>query len=90
MRDFVVQIPLDEVYDEWVKFEGPAHLKRIADHYGIFEHLFGDAYFYPVAPLNIAYEVNNEYAPVYYGNQIKPNEVREYLFISKCRPNVFF
>lgn len=69
---------MDEVSDEWAKSEGPAHLKRIADHYGIYEHLFGDAYFYPVTPLNIVYELSNEeYAPVYYGNEIKPDEVRK-------------
>lgn len=73
---FTVLIPLDEVFNEWKKTDGPAHIKRIAEHYGVFESLFGDAFFYPVSPLSIAYKVGqDEYAPVYFGNQIKPREV---------------
>lgn len=69
-------MPLDEVRDEWLRDVGPQHIKNVAEHYGIFEHLFGDAYFYPRLPLDIAYHQGEDlYAPVFSGNLLKPAEV---------------
>lgn len=59
---------------EHLKTVGPHHIKTIADHYGVFEHLFGDAYFYPRVPLMIKFRTEDVYMPVYYGNSIKPHE----------------
>jgi len=71
-----VRVPLDECNEEWLFAEGPRYIRRIAEHYGIFEHLFGEAYFYPITPLSISFEINHdEYMPVYFGNTIKPKEV---------------
>lgn len=47
----------------------------MAEYYGIFEHLFGDAYFTPYIQMDINYENNCKKVPVYRGNIIKPNEV---------------
>lgn len=85
-----MEIPLDEVFDEWVKTEGPARIKKIADHYGVYDHLFGDAYFYPVSPITVAYKVDeDEYAPVYYGNPLKPKEVKSFVDLVK-KFNLYF
>lgn len=67
-------INLDETKRDHLKTEGSEHLKKIADHYGVFEHLFGDAYFLPRVPLNIFYSFNDLDVPVYNGNTIKPHE----------------
>ena len=73
---FAVQIPLEEVREEWLKTEGPSHIHRIAEHYGIYEDLFGDAFFIPYVALNIKYkQKDNCYLPVHHGNVIKPVEV---------------
>lgn len=51
---FPVEINLDEMKSEWEKTAGPLHIRRIAHHYGIYEHLFGHhAYFTPRVPLSI-------------------------------------
>lgn len=48
-----------------------------ADHYGIFDHLFQDAYFYPQVMVDIAYPQSNGLeAPVYRGNEVKPSEAQ--------------
>lgn len=80
---FLVLIDLDRMKEEWDKTTGPYHIKKIADHYGIFEHLFGDAYFYPRVPLNIAYDVGDGKLPVYFGNTVKPSQ-------AKSKPDVSF
>lgn len=69
---FVVAINLDEVRKVWLTTTGNHHIKQIADHYGVFEHLFGDAYFFPRVPLQVFYTENDVQHPVYYGNVIKP------------------
>lgn len=58
----------------YLQRDGPERIKVIADHYGIFEHLFGEAYFIPRVPLNIFYNTEDLRMPVYYGNTIKPKE----------------
>ncbi|XP_005186602.1 large ribosomal subunit protein mL38 [Musca domestica] len=58
-------------------------LRVIADHYGIFEDLFGAAYFIPRVNLNIQYEADAEtLVPVYNGNVIKPKEARNQPLVS--------
>ena len=71
---FTVLIDLDQADEEWFKNEGPQHIKTIADHHGIYDHLFGDAYFLPRVPLHVVFSVGEGLIPVYYGNTIKPPE----------------
>ncbi|XP_064555251.1 large ribosomal subunit protein mL38 [Drosophila montana] len=69
-------IDLDKVQEAYVQTTGQHDLRLLADHYGIFEHLFGSAYFVPRVPLSIRYELNaNTFSPVYNGNVLKPAEV---------------
>lgn len=73
----VVDVNLDEVHKEWEE-SGLAsnHIKIVAEHYGIFSDLFGDAYFFPRVMLSIEYVQNEETTvPVYRGNIVKPREV---------------
>lgn len=73
-----VIIDLDKVQQTYVQTTGQHDLRLLADHYGIFEHLFGSAYFVPRVPLNIAYDQN----PVYNGNVIKPAEATKAPLVS--------
>lgn len=74
-RELSCVISLDEVKTVWNKLDAPVHIRRIANHYGIFQDLFGDAYFHPVVPLTIQYELESDMiAKVYTGNVIKPKE----------------
>lgn len=69
-------ISLETVRKEWLTTAGPFHLKRIAEHYNIFQDLFGDAYFVPRIPLTIKYQdLDETLTPVFSGNHIKPSEV---------------
>jgi large subunit ribosomal protein L38 len=71
-----VQVPLKEVKEEWLKTAGPFHIRRVAEYYGVYDDLFGDAYFTPHVMLNVLYKQTDEsYVPVYRGNVIKPSEV---------------
>ncbi len=71
-----VKVPQDEVKDAWLKEIGVEHLKEVAEHYGIFKHLFGNAFFYPVQHVRIAYDYDEEYVtPVYMGNRVTPKDV---------------
>lgn len=67
----------------WARNVGQYQIKTIADHYGVYEHLFGDAYFVPRVPLNIVFNSGSYETPVYYGNIIKPRE-------ATTAPNVSF
>lgn len=70
-------IQLELVRKEWLKTSGPFHVKAVAEHFNIFKDLFGDAYFLPRVPLSIQYQQpEGSSMPVYYGNQIKPKEVK--------------
>lgn len=70
----IVKIDLETCEQEWLRSYGPQHIKKIADHYGVYEHLFGDAYFYPRVVLNVAFETESGVLPVYYGNVVKPKD----------------
>lgn len=80
---FPVKIDLDEVQTNWEIGAGPHHLRVLAQHYGIFSDLFGNAYFVPRIALSIGYDYDEELlSPVYRGNTIKPREVRpDYVFL---------
>lgn len=72
---FLVQVPLDEVYEDWKKTIGPLQIKDIAEHYGVFDDLFGDAYFIPSVIMDISYKSKEGFVPVFRGNDIKPSQV---------------
>ncbi|XP_017779211.1 PREDICTED: 39S ribosomal protein L38, mitochondrial [Nicrophorus vespilloides] len=78
-----LEIDLDNVRKEWLKTAGPEHIKRIANHYGIFDDLYGDAYFHPTVPLHINYEIGDGQLPIYYGNVVKPSD-------AKVKPKISF
>jgi large subunit ribosomal protein L38 len=70
-----VEVPLTGVKEEWLKTVGPSQIKMIADHYGIYDHLFGDAYFVPRVMVDIGFkQKDGNLAPVHRGNIIKPSE----------------
>lgn len=72
-RNFSLEIDLNEVKRESSKLSGQHQLRSIAEHYGIFEDLFGAAFFIPRVPLDITFEVSDSIShPVYNGNIIKP------------------
>lgn len=76
---FSVEINLEETKQEWLRTAGPFHIRSIAEHYGIFEHLFGKhAYFTPRINLDIKFKLPEDtFCPVYYGNRIKPSEAEK-------------
>ncbi|XP_030611174.1 large ribosomal subunit protein mL38 [Archocentrus centrarchus] len=67
------KIPLDRVQETWEETSGPFHIKRLADHYGVFRDLFSMAYFLPQVTLKICYSQDNS-THVHYGNQLSPTE----------------
>lgn len=67
-------IDLNQAKEVYLSQNGPNQIKTIADHYSVFEHLFGDAYFIPRVPLKIFYQTEDLNIPVYYGNVVKPKE----------------
>ncbi|KPJ11126.1 39S ribosomal protein L38, mitochondrial [Papilio machaon] len=77
-RNHKLEINLTEARKEWLQTLGPNHKKQIAEHYGIYEHLYGEGYFIPYVNLDIHYELKNGLnLPVYTGNVIKPAEAGE-------------
>ncbi|XP_075682108.1 large ribosomal subunit protein mL38 isoform X2 [Rhinoderma darwinii] len=68
-------IPLDEVRAEWERTCGPKHIERVAEHYGVYKDLFGEATFVPRVTLRIQYNTEEHAVmPVYYGNVVTPSE----------------
>ncbi|XP_019721177.1 large ribosomal subunit protein mL38 [Hippocampus comes] len=67
------KISLDRVQETWEKSSGPFHIRRLADHYGVFRDLFPKAYFHPQIPLRICYSQGTS-GDVHYGNQLTPTE----------------
>lgn len=76
-RTQTLTVDSEAVRQEWLKSRGPFHIQRIADHYGVFEHLYGAAYFVPRVELKVAFNNGETSSPVYYGNVIKPSEATE-------------
>lgn len=67
-------VDLEEVEKDWYENNGPSHIKRIADHYGIYEHLYNEGYFLPKVHMNVLYSSGDLVYPVYHGNVLKPSE----------------
>ncbi|XP_040288977.1 39S ribosomal protein L38, mitochondrial [Bufo bufo] len=68
-------IPLDEVRAEWERTSGPSHIQRVAEHYGVYQDLFGEATFVPRVTLRVQYNTEEDAVmPVYYGNVVTPKE----------------
>ncbi|KAM7371201.1 hypothetical protein PAMP_010692 [Pampus punctatissimus] len=67
------KIPVDQVQKTWEKFSGLFHIKRLADHYGVFRDLFPMAYFLPQISLRIYYSQDNS-GQVHYGNRLTPTQ----------------
>lgn len=71
-----VVIPLDEIKAEWEKTNGLFHKQRVAEHYGIYHHMFDGATFVPRVVLRVEYSLDDEHVmPVYHGNFVTPTEV---------------
>uniref|UniRef100_A0A8D8LH34 Large ribosomal subunit protein mL38 n=1 Tax=Cacopsylla melanoneura TaxID=428564 RepID=A0A8D8LH34_9HEMI len=70
-----LKIPLEDVTREWEQHSFMQHVHAIANHYNIFDDLFGMAYFYPVLPLDISYPTEGDKVyPVYRGNVLTPTQ----------------
>ncbi|KAK2820923.1 hypothetical protein Q5P01_023882 [Channa striata] len=67
------KIPLDQVQETWEKGSGPLHIRRLADHYGIFRDLFPKAHFVPQVSLRIFY-CQDSSSQVHYGNRLTPTQ----------------
>lgn len=77
-RNHKLEIDLAEARKEWLNTLGPFHKRQIAEHYGIFEHLFGEGYFIPYLNLEIHYDLGSDSVlPVCTGNVIKPAEAKD-------------
>lgn len=55
-----MKIDLEKTKEDWLLTNAPEHTRKVAEHFGIFENLYGDAYFHPVLPLSIDYDFGNE------------------------------
>ncbi|XP_012530639.1 39S ribosomal protein L38, mitochondrial [Monomorium pharaonis] len=74
-RNRKLLVDLQAVRQDWLRFDGASHIHRLAKHYGIYNDLYGDAYFMPVVPLDVSYELpDDKLVKVYTGNVIKPSE----------------
>jgi large subunit ribosomal protein L38 len=73
-----VEANLDEIKSDWLKTAGPFHIRKIADHYGIYNDLFGKfAYFVPRVHMNIKFNLSNdEFLPVHHGNRVMPEQAK--------------
>ncbi|XP_053612666.1 large ribosomal subunit protein mL38 [Plodia interpunctella] len=82
-RNHKLSIDLSEARSDWLKTISPYHKRQIAEHYGVFEHLYGEGYFIPFMNLDIQYNLKNDlFLPVCCGNVIKPAEALEYPTVS--------
>ncbi|KAG6455034.1 hypothetical protein O3G_MSEX009012 [Manduca sexta] len=74
-RNHKLEVDLNEVRKEWLETTGPYHKKQVADHYAVFEHLYGEGYFIPYLNLEVFYDIGDGNSlPVCSGNVIKPKE----------------
>ncbi|XP_056626974.1 39S ribosomal protein L38, mitochondrial [Triplophysa dalaica] len=74
LRDF--RISVDKVKAEWEKSNGPYHIQRVAEHYGVYKDLFPMAYFVPRVMLRVTYGDNSD-AVVHYGNHLTPTQAAQ-------------
>lgn len=75
-RENKLTVSLDDINEEWLKESASVHMMKVAEHYGVFDHLFGDAYFYPQVMLDIYFKNGDKLVPVYRGNDVKPSEAQ--------------
>ncbi|KAK5850426.1 hypothetical protein PBY51_001308 [Eleginops maclovinus] len=68
-----LKVSLERVQEEWGKSSGPFHIKRLAEHYGVFRDLFPMAHFLPQVLMQISYSQDNG-TQVHYGNRLTPTE----------------
>lgn len=72
-----IQVDVDQVREDWLKTNGPLQKKKVAEHYGIFEHLYGEGFFVPYLNLEVLYDLKDgSCLPVCTGNVIKPTEAK--------------
>ncbi|KAL8559752.1 hypothetical protein ACOMHN_002285 [Nucella lapillus] len=78
-----LKLDLKTVQDKWLKEQGPQHIHSIVDHYGLYTHLFGSAFFYNTTPMSVCYDYDEAFVtPVRYGNRILPSEAAIAPFVS--------
>ncbi|KAK2708490.1 large ribosomal subunit protein mL38-like isoform X2 [Artemia franciscana] len=66
---------IEAIMSEWMDDVGKSHVREMAAHYGVYEHLFGPkAFFLPEVELQVKYHSENSSMPVYYGNVVKPKD----------------
>uniref|UniRef100_A0AAG5DUV0 Large ribosomal subunit protein mL38 n=2 Tax=Anopheles atroparvus TaxID=41427 RepID=A0AAG5DUV0_ANOAO len=75
-RERKLTVDLNQVREDWMKTSGPFHIKRVAEHYGVFNDLYGSAYFVPRVELKIHYKMDDVVHPVRFGNILKPSETQ--------------
>ncbi|KRX54030.1 39S ribosomal protein L38, mitochondrial [Trichinella sp. T9] len=88
-----LKLDLETIEEENSQGSEPMLVKQMAEHYGIFRDLFHSmVYFYPIVPLKILFPIDNETAyRVYYGNILKPEEVKSAPLVSfKAEPNTYW
>lgn len=77
-----LKIPLEEVTKDWEENSSIHHIHAVANHYHIYDHLFGLAFFYPVLKLDVGYtQDSDKIVPVHRGNIVTPTE-------ASSKPNV--
>ncbi len=71
----ISQVESESAISTW-----PLQLARLGAHFGIFRDVFHpDAYFNPVIPLEVKFEVDEEtLIPVFFGNSIPAAEVQSW------------
>ncbi|KAK7122270.1 hypothetical protein R3I94_019406 [Phoxinus phoxinus] len=70
------RISLDRVKTQWEKTNGPFHIKRLAEHYRIYQDLFPMAYFLPRVMLHVAYGDDSD-AVVHFGNHLTASQAAQ-------------
>ncbi|CAL1532330.1 unnamed protein product [Lymnaea stagnalis] len=79
-----LNVDMERVKEDWHNESMPQHVRKISEHYGIFKDLFDGAHFFPVIPLDVAYDYDEELVtPVRYGNIIPACE-------TSAKPSVSF
>jgi large subunit ribosomal protein L38 len=78
-----LKIDKNAVQEEWLTESMPEHLRKVGTHYGVFRDMFDGAHFYPIVPLEVFFDYDEELVtPVYFGNVIPPAEASVKPFVS--------